>query len=571
MPGLQSGIGGAFLEAPSTSFFDPDAVVDSGPMKILIDTTNTESGSTNSDQFFLELRNLGTYGFEIDWGDGNTSTITAYNDADLTHTYSVGGQYVVSINTDEGTFTGQIQVNNQTSHDRLKYIEVQQWGTSCQWGDMRDAFYGCSNLTFPASDTLECSSATVFGDAFRGCASMVTAPKLDTASAVSFDYAFASCTLLENLPVYDFTNTTSLNYTFQFCTALASVPAWDYSGIATFNSTFQGSGLTSAPALDVSAAVTFANVFYQCSSLTTCGTLTTSASLTDLRGLFWLSGLTAGPTITNTSNVTNWAYMFNASALASCPTYDTSSATNMSYMFKDVDSTTLDVPAFDFSVVTNLTDFARGVVASSRGVATLPAINAPLCTSMSNFARDNPNLTSVGVLTLTGTTGSLAHIFSDCTSLGGTMNITVGSGVTSLNRAFRYNAFETLILSGTSGVTVFSDMCEVVTELTSVNLIDTSSATNTNNMFRLCTGLEGFAMPTFDLSSMTSGSSMFNGFAMTTASWEALLVATEASNANSTVTWDGGNATYNDPSAGATARAALIADHTWTITDGGPI
>jgi len=70
---------------------------------------------------------------------------------------------------------------------------------------------------------------------------------------------------------------------------------------------------------------------------------------------------------------------------------------------------------------------------------------------------------------------------------------------------------------------------------------------------------------------MTSGVNMFSGYAMTTASWEALLVATEAANSNSSVTWSGGNATYNDPSSAATARAALIADHSWTITDGGSV
>ena len=70
---------------------------------------------------------------------------------------------------------------------------------------------------------------------------------------------------------------------------------------------------------------------------------------------------------------------------------------------------------------------------------------------------------------------------------------------------------------------------------------------------------------------MTTGQSQFFGWAMSTSSWEAILVDTEANNQNSTVTLHGGSATYNDPSDGATARAALIADHTWSITDGGAI
>ena len=49
-----------------------------------IDTTQPGSAS---DTFILPCGSIGTYNATIDWGDGSTSNITTYNDADLTHVY----------------------------------------------------------------------------------------------------------------------------------------------------------------------------------------------------------------------------------------------------------------------------------------------------------------------------------------------------------------------------------------------------------------------------------------------------------------------------------------------------
>ena len=57
---------------------------------------------------------------------------------------------------------------------------------------------------------------------------------------------------------------------------------------------------------------------------------------------------------------------------------------------------------------------------------------------------------------------------------------------------------------------------------------------------------------------------------MTTASYDALLVRLEATNSN-TVSLNVNVSQYTAGSAAATARAALIADHSWTITDGGSV
>jgi len=67
---------------------------------------------------------------------------------------------------------------------------------------------------------------------------------------------------------------------------------------------------------------------------------------------------------------------------------------------------------------------------------------------------------------------------------------------------------------------------------------------------------------------MTNGFNCFSGTNIGTVSWSDILIDVESKNSNNNVSFHGGSATYS-AGAAATARAALIADHTWTITDGG--
>jgi|TARA_R110000751_G_scaffold182551_1_gene289389 hypothetical protein len=108
---------------------------------------------------------------------------------------------------------------------------------------------------------------------------------------------------------------------------------------------------------------------------------------------------------------------------------------------------------------------------------------------------------------------------------------------------------------------------DVCAGLTSFPLLVLAAATNlTASWSNIGSGMTSFS--TVILTGMTIGTNCFNGTTLTTADYDALLVATEIANSN-TVTFHGGSSKYTDPSTAATARQALIADHSWTITDGG--
>jgi surface protein len=125
-----------------------------------IDTTNTSTGSSLSTEFKLPLTTSTGLNAVVDWGDSTTDTITAYNAAEVTHTYASGGTYTISIT---GTLPG-FKFNN--GGDKLKILNITSYGvlditTSA-------AFYGCANLTCSATDAPTITS-TNLTSTFQSC------------------------------------------------------------------------------------------------------------------------------------------------------------------------------------------------------------------------------------------------------------------------------------------------------------------------------------------------------------------------------------------------------------------
>jgi surface protein len=75
----------------------------------------------------------------------------------------------------------------------------------------------------------------------------------------------------------------------------------------------------------------------------------------------------------------------------------------------------------------------------------------------------------------------------------------------------------------------------------------------------------------WDITSVSSMFDMFDGVTLSTPNYDALLIGWEGQSVNNGVTFDGGNSQYTAGGAAATARQALIDDHSWSITDGGSV
>ena len=143
-----------------------------------------------------------------------------------------------------------------------------------------------------------------------------------------------------------------------------------------------------------------------------------------------------------------------------------------------------------------------------------------------------------------------------------------GQGVSRLNIGSFYGCSSLLsidigniVSNGTNAYAMFSGC----TALTTVPLLNLSSVTNAYAMFSGCTELT--TVPLLNLSSVTNASNMFSGVTLTTTSYSDFLVNLATLSLQSGVSFHGGNSKYNP--AAAIARAYLISNFGWTITDGG--
>jgi len=225
--------------------------------------TITTSG--DAETFTIPCQNVGTFNATVTWGDGSSSTITAYNDADLAHEYASAGNHTISIS---GSFPN-ICFNN--TGDKLKIISITNLG-NVGWTRFNNAFYGCSNLV-SVSGSADTSLVTTFENAFRGCSSLTTVDTSgwDTSSVTTFAYAFNGCSSLTTLDTsnWDTGLVTTFAYAFYSCSSLTTLDTsgWDTANVTTLNATFRS--CTSLATLDTSSwdtssVTTFAHTFDKC-------------------------------------------------------------------------------------------------------------------------------------------------------------------------------------------------------------------------------------------------------------------------------------------------------------------
>ena len=156
--------------------------------------------------------------------------------------------------------------------------------------------------------------------------------------------------------------------------------------------------------------------------------------------------------------------------------------------------------------------------------------------------------------------------FYGCSSL---LSIDIGNIVSNGTNAYamfaRCTALTTVPLFNLSNCTNARTMFYQCTALTTVPLLNLSSVTDAYAMFYLCSSLT--TVPLFNLSNCTNAANMFSGVTLTTQSYSDFLINLATLPLQSGVSFTGGNSKYNP--AAAIARAYLISNFGWTITDGG--
>lgn len=164
--------------------------------------------------------------FSVNWGDGSAeSTITAYNDTDISHSYSNAGTYTMTI---KGTISGW-KFNDTGNKTEIRDI--------INWGNFNftteKGFMGCSNLNVSATDT-PTVTATDMDFTFKGC-SLLTGigGNWNVSNVTGFVSFFDACSVFnQDISTWNTSSAVSMAYMFLNCTAFnQNIGSWNTSNV----------------------------------------------------------------------------------------------------------------------------------------------------------------------------------------------------------------------------------------------------------------------------------------------------------------------------------------------------
>ena len=213
-------------------------------------------GTSNDDQITLPLVSSGTYDFTVDWGDGSQDTITAHDQAEVTHTYPSAGTYTVEIT---GTISGW---QFDDGGDKDKILDVSQWG-DLAFGVNEGHFRGCSNLDVSATDGPDVTGVTSLRDCFRdsgiGEADLST---WDVSSVTSMANLFRDSSFNGDVSQWDVSSVTSMRAMFFDSPFNGDVSQWDVSSVTDMAGMFNGTPFNGdVSAWDVSSVTNMREMF----------------------------------------------------------------------------------------------------------------------------------------------------------------------------------------------------------------------------------------------------------------------------------------------------------------------
>jgi surface protein len=201
--------------------------------QILVKTDNT--GVSGSDSILLPIQGTSMF---IDWGDGNTQTVTqasvpnnTIGGNNVSHTYASAGNYVVKISV------GLTRIFFNNGGDRLKLLEIQNWGGIVWGATQASAFLGCANMQLTATDVPNLSNVTSLSDYFRGCTVFNgNVGGWDVSNVTNISRMFQNATAFnQDIGSWDVSSVTLMSNMFRNATAFnQDIGGWDVSSVTDF-------------------------------------------------------------------------------------------------------------------------------------------------------------------------------------------------------------------------------------------------------------------------------------------------------------------------------------------------
>lgn len=233
-------------------------------------TANTSGSVTASNQIALPLLSGTTYDFYVDWGDGNIDHITTYNQSEVTHTYSVEGEYDVKIISNLGYF--QMSFNYGNIKDKRKLLEISQYGYPDGSNTYRK-YFNCIYLDITAEDIYEnlIANYSSFEDTFRNTniTSFYNVENWDVSHITNFSKMFYGVSSFNaDVSSWDISNAIDLSFMFRNTSFNQDISNWDVGNVTNFYSMFQNASSfnKNISSWDVSNASNFYRMFIGASS-----------------------------------------------------------------------------------------------------------------------------------------------------------------------------------------------------------------------------------------------------------------------------------------------------------------
>ena len=516
--------------------------IGSPPKRFQSTWDTTQAGSSNN-QVVLPLQSAGAYSFQIDWGDGtsNRDTITAYDQAEVTHTYDSTGVYEIRI---IGDITGW---SFGGAGDDDKIMDISQWGPLRLIGGA--VFKGCSNLQLSTTDPLILSNVTNMREAFSNC-NIGTAGNVgswDVSTIERVRSMFNNNSLFnQDLSNWNTTNLGSISDEgvgmFNNCTVFNNggspgISGWDVSNwdnSAGMNYMFFRCRAFNQPldGWDVTGVVSMLNMF----------------NATD----DFNNGGSTGINNWRPSSCTNMGAMFASSAFNQpINDWDTSSVTSMSSMFSFSDFNQ-PINDWDVSKVTSMNSMFRGCPFNQP----LSGWDVSSVTNMHNmfnynalFDQDIGSWNVTGVVGTPGANDGFRGTFSTRFNNGGSPSISGWdvSNCRNMVAMFQNNSY-------------FNQP---------IGYWDTSSLESMYNMFDNADAFDQ-DLSNWNVSNVASATNfMVNANGLSTANYDRTLSGWSSQSVNNGVSIHFGGSQYSTAT-GLAYRNALVASG-WTITDGGAV
>jgi surface protein len=338
-------------------------------------TANVSLGSSSNKSINLPLFLDGVYNFVVDWGDGTSNTITAYNQPEKNHTYSSIGTYTIII---KGVCQG---FQFQGGGDRLKILSILNWG-DFQFKDSSSGggyFKSCENLDLSlVADIVNMGNCTDFEGCFQNCNSLTTINNCndwDMSNVTIMTSMFSNSPLFnQNISNWDVSSVVDMVQMFSFATSFnQNIGNWNV--ISVTNMSYMFAEATSfnqnignwdvSSVTNMSAMFNSASVFNQdiggwdVSNVTNMGEMFAGATSFNQDIGSW-----------NVSSVINMIIMFSfaTSFNQNIGNWNVISVTNMAEMFAGATAFNQDIGGWNVSNVTNISGMFQNTTAFNQNV-----------------------------------------------------------------------------------------------------------------------------------------------------------------------------------------------------------